>query len=602
MLASEVKQWVRGVLLGLYQPRPRETVWEWAERTLIIPSGGENVRMAGQAWSSRHSPYVREVMDWFRQPGKAELFIMKSSQTGMTMCLLIVICWHIVHRPANIGYIINSREEAKKISKGRLKPWILQNHILDRIGEAEDIDNMTYFLRGMMVHMMGACAEGEFRNKPLSVAILDDLDAHPPLKNVGTTADAARSRLKQDPNAKLCGLSKPNLESDQTFQEVQTGTMERYQVPCPHCDHYQPLIWKGIKFSGKEFEDLAGAPLLDVVMEKAYYECEFCQGRIEEKHKFDILQRGRWVATNPKALPNKRSMLLSDLYSTFVSWGTLAVEWIEAQKSLEKLTAFVQDRLGEPMKRQGGQLKDRDILRLRMKYERGTCPIRAVLCAISIDVQQASMKWAVLAYSKDGDMVVVEYGEALTWDEVDGVILREWASPFGPLFVQCGLVDEGDGHRAKEVREWTLQHETIFPVKGRGNRQVQGLISPSRSEVLGQEVLTYHVNDSAYKRELIFNRIKRAEKNDEYERGRLILPWALCESFVDELQNEVLEIKKDRFGFERSEWVKKGPNDYLDVCKYGLVIWDLNEPVLRAEGFLDVQAEVVGENLVQAGS
>jgi hypothetical protein len=71
---------------------------------------------------------------------------------------------------------------------------------------------------------------------------------------------------------------------------------------------------------------------------------------------------------------------------------------------------------------------------------------------------------------------------------------------------------------------------------------------------------------------------------------------------VDELQNEVLEIKKDRFGFERSEWVKKGPNDYLDVCKYGLVIWDLNEPVLRAEGFLDVQAEVVGENLVQAGS
>lgn len=593
MIANEVKEWVRGVLAGLYQPRPRETVWEWAERTLIIPYGGENVRMAGQAWSSRHSPYVREVMDWFRLPGKLELFIMKSSQTGLTMCLLIVICWHIVHLPKNIGYIIDSREEAKKISKGRLKPWITQNKIMDRIGEAEDLDNMTYFLRGMMVHMMGAHAEGAFRNKPLGIAILDDLDAHPPLKKIGTTADAARSRLKQDPNSKLVGISKPNLESDQTFQEVQTGTMERYQVPCPHCNHFQPLIWKNVRFSGKEFEDLAGAPLLDVVKERAYYECELCHGRIEERHKFDMLQLGKWVATNPKALPGKRSMLLNDLYSTFENWGTLAVEWIEAQKSLDKLTAFVQDRLGEPMKAQGGQLKDRDILRLRMKYEMGTCPIRAVLCAISIDVQQASMKLAILAFSKDGDMVVVMYGEVLTWDEIDLLIEKEWPSPFGMIQVQCGLVDEGDGHRTKEVREWTLRHDTIFPVKGRGNRQVQGLISPSRSEVLGQEVLTYHINDSAYKRELIFNRIKRADKNDEYQRGRLILPWALCETFVDELQGEVLEIKKDRFGFERSEWVKKGPNDYLDVCKYGLVIWDLNEPVLRAEGMLEEKAETL---------
>lgn len=594
MTQSDITAWLHGCLSGVYKPQPKETIWQWAERTLIIPKGGENDEMAGQKWSSEISPYVREIMDWFRAPGKAELFICKSSQVGLTMACLIVICWHIVHRPTNIGYCIDSREEARKISKSRLQRWITDNRLLDRIGENEDdLSNMTYFLRGMLVHMMGAYSEGSFRNKSLGIGILDELDAHPPYSNQGTTADAMRSRLKRHRHSKLIGFSKPKLETDQTWTECQTGTMEKYFVPCPHCDHMQPLEWKRVVFSGPEFEDLAKDPLIDRIKSDAFYRCELCEKPIHHKEKYSMLLRGEWRATNPKATPGKRSMQISDLYSNFVTWGELAVEWIEAQKSLDKLTAFIQDRLGEPMKKQGGQLRDKDILRLREKsHRRGICPVPPVLVSIVCDVQQATVKWGILAYTASGDMIVIDYGEAMAWEEIDFLIHRPIPlAGGGEVTIQCGLVDEGDGHRAREVRKFTNQYDHIFPVKGRGRGQIRGLISTSLSEHDGMQVLTYHVSDDAYKRALIFGRIKRDGKNRDYERDRLILPWDITEDFVDELTNEVLEVKKDRFGFERQEWHKKGDNDYLDICKYGLALWDINAPVLRENGMLTAPPE-----------
>ena len=590
MKQSDITAWIHGCLSGVYRPQPKETIWQWAERTLIIPRGGENDEMAGQKWTSEISPYVREVMDWFRAPGKAELFICKSSQVGLTMACLIVICWHIVHRPTNIGYCIDSREEARKISKSRLQPWIVQNRLLSQIGEDEDdLSNMTFFLRGMLVHMMGAYSEGAWRNKSLGIGILDELDAHPPVPHQGTTADAMRSRLKKHRHSKLLGFSKPKLETDQTWTECLTGTMEKYFVPCPHCDHFQPLEWKNVVFSGPQFEDLAQDPDLEKIKAEAHYRCELCEKPIAHSEKFSMLQRGEWRATNPKALPGKRSMLISDLYSNFVTWGELAVEWIEAQKSLDKLTAFIQDRLGEPMKKATGQLRDKDILRLREKsHRRGLCPIKPVLTALICDVQQATIKWGILAFTHAGDMILINYGESALWQEIDELL----STPIpitggGETIIDCGLIDEGDGHRTREVRAFTNQYEHIFPVKGRGRSQMRALITTSLSEHDGIQVLTYHISDDAYKRALVFGRIKRDGKNRDYERERLILPWDITEDFVDELTNETLQTKKDRFGFERQEWHKSGPNDYLDILKYGLALWDINAPVLRENGLLD---------------
>ncbi len=585
-MKNNVRAWLCEILRNVYQPTPTETVWAWAERELRIPAGGENSELAGQPWRSDRSPYVREIMDWFRAPGKSELFIVKSSQVGITMGILIVICWHLKHRPLNIGYCIDSVAEARKISKSRLKRWILENHLLDGLAENEDdLSNLTYYLRSMTVYLMGSYAEGAFRNKSLSIGVLDELDAHPPIDEQGTTADGMRSRLKRDRNSKLIGFSTPKLERDQIWTEYLSGTQEKYHVPCPHCGHVQPLVWKNVRFRGKEFEDLTGDPDTVAIQAGAYYECEMgC--RIQEASKFDMLTRGEWRATAKPAKPNKRSMHFSDLYSNFCTWGDLAVEWLEAQTNIDKLRAFMQQRLGEPFRQTSGELKETDVLRCKQNYDRGTCPIRPVLLSLLVDVQQASMKWIIVAFSHRGDIVVVDYGEAATWDTIAELATSTVPTPEGPQPIECGFVDEGDGHRSKEVREFTLTQPHLFPVKGRGQTQIKELIWESYSLLGTDEILTYHVNDPVFKHDLLYKMILKKDRRAAYEEPTLWLPRRVTPDFVAELLNERLQKVRNKYKHEEEKWIKAGPNDFLDCLKYARALWTLMEPALREAGRL----------------
>jgi phage terminase large subunit GpA-like protein len=586
---AEIRAWVLGCVAGIYQPMPTETVWGWAERTLKIPRGGENDEMAGQPWSSDLSPYVRFIMDWFREPGKKEMFVRKSSQVGLTMAVLIVICWHIVHRPVNVGYCIDSVDEARKISKTRLKRWITENKLLDGVNESEDdLANLTYFLRSMTVYLMGSFSEGAFRNKALTIGILDELDAHPMVDKQGTTADNMRARLKRSKNSKLLGFSTPKEDTDQTTVEFEAGTQEMWYMPCPHCGTEQPFLLENLRFRGEEFEDLAGEPDMEVVKAHAYFECiGEMKCKISQGEKYEMLLKGRPVARAKAKMPNKRSVQLNDFYSNFCTWGELACQYLEAELNLEKMRAFYQQRLGLPFRQEGGDLREKDVLACRVQeFRRGTCPAKPVLTAVIADVQQSTMKWGKIVFDKDGNLWLVDWGETASWDVLGDVMCGVIHTAHGDFPVEAAFVDEGDGNRVKEVREFTMPHDHIFPVKGRGEGQIRELIWPSTSYQTGEEILTYHVNDNAYKYELVFGRILRGEKRRTYGKKQLMLPINITPEAVKEIMGERLSKVKNKYKQFTEKWIKTGVNDLLDILKYGLSMWDLMEPSLRDAGRL----------------
>jgi len=252
--------------------------------------------------------------------------------------------------------------------------------------------------------------------------------------------------------------------------------------------------------------------------------------------------------------------------------------------NIEKLRAFVQQRLGEPFRQEAGTLKERDVLALRQKYKRGTCPVVPVLVALLTDVQQATMKWVKVAFTAGGDMYLVDWGETGTWAGIEEQMGLPVPGPDREYPVECGFVDEGDGNRAKEVRAFTEAFECLFPVKGRGERQIRELVWPSFSLLGEVEILTYHVNDHVFKSELLFNRIRGREKKEAYGGGRLVLPRDVTPEFVGELLNERLEKQRNKYKLWEEKWVKTGANDYLDCLKYALALWTLMEPNLRAAG------------------
>lgn len=583
--SSAVGEWVAGVLAGIYAPEPDEEIWQWAERTLRIP-GTENEELSGMLWSSALTPYVREVMEWVKRPGKGEFWIRKSSQVGLTMAVLIIICWMIVHRPGNVAYAIDSIDEARKISRVRLKRWIEDNRLLEDMGEDSDsLNNLTYYLRGMTVYMLGAFSKGGWANKSITLFILDELDKHPYIEGEGTTVTLARERCKRPKNAKIIGFGTPG-ETNQISKEFAHGTQEEIRIPFPCCGHEQALKWPALTFGTKEFRDLADAYDLEKVRADAYFKCELCGGRLLDRQKNKALQSYRAVAMNPKPTPGIRSLHVWDAYSPFVSFGELAVEWINAQGDPELMERFLRGRRGEQYERTGRTLKHEDILACRGAYPRGTVPFVPVLLTQETDIQGDVQKSVKLAFDAAGNCFVVDWFVSLVLTEA-----VEWAyepvqGPDGPLYVRTGLIDEG--HRQSDVHMVCLDHLPLFwPVKGRGGVQVRETIGTSFKWVAaaGEEICTYHIAEDQFKWRLLLmigDREKRERRGDRL----LWLPADVDDDddFVAELCHERPVKKKNSLGKERWEWEKTGPNDFWDCLKYGLANWDIMVPALVQEG------------------
>ena len=416
-----VREWVAGVLAGIYSPSPNEEIWEWAGRTLRIPST-ENEEMAGMFWNVEKTPYVKEFMRWVKMPGKGEFWIKKSSQVGITMALLIVICWMIVHRPGNVAYAIDSVPEARNISKTRLKKWIEMNNLLDEIGEDEDsMSNLTYFFKGMTVYMLGAYSKGGWANKSIVLFILDELDKHPYIEGEGTTVTLARERCKRPKNAKIIGFSTPG-ESNQITIEYEKGTCEELRIPFPCCGHFQALKKEALVFSSKEFKDLADGYDRSKVESDAYFKCELCNGRLYDRDKMAVMGKYLAVPTNEKATGKVRSLHIWDAYSPFVSFGQIALEWIDAMGDVTLMERLYRGRFGEKYEKGGREMKQSDILGCRGRLPRGVIPNDTVLLFQTIDIQGDVQKTAKMAVDRAGNFYVVDWFISLVLSEA-----VEWA-------------------------------------------------------------------------------------------------------------------------------------------------------------------------------
>lgn len=578
-----VKAWILGCMSGIYMPEPDEEIWEWAERTLRIP-GTENEELAGHLWSADLSPYVKELFEWFKKPGKAEFWIQKSSQVGFTMACLILICWMVVHRSGNIIYAIDSEKQAREVSKTRLKKWILLNDLLDDVSDnKDDLSNLTYFLKGLSVYMVGSHSPGSWATKSCVLVILDELDKQAFIEGEGWTSDLARERVKRPKNAKVIGFSTPG-ESGQVGKEVALGTCEEIRVPFPCCGHKQALKWDNLQFGGPEFRDLAGDYDMEKIEAGAYFKCELCGGKLTEKDKYETLKKYEYVATNKKADPRVRSLRIWDAYSNFVTLGQLAIGWIKAQGDPTKIEAFMRGRRGEYFVNSGGQVSESELLDLRMGYKRGTCPqVDVILYGMAVDIQKECLKATKAVFTEDGNMYVIDWRELVTFDEVLEFANEPLDTMHGPMIVQAGLIDEGNDK--DDVRSFCLAtYPRFFPVKGRGEGQAHAMVSESPQWHEGEAVVTYHIDDRSFKWQLLYRlrRQKFSEKRrDKIPELRFPSDVDRDEQFLEELTNEFPTREKNKYGKEVERWRTKGKNDWFDTLKYLLCEWSIMGAALK---------------------
>lgn len=630
---QELRNRLGRIFRRVYAQRPTESIEEWARRNIWL-STEESADFPGY-YDPEINP-LPTVLFWAFRSGKYRKAVFKkSSQSGVTLAVLVLICWYVVHEVRNFLYVLDSIDEMRDVSKNRLKPMLVRCKAAEgRVPEDEDkLANLTLKLLGCIGYLRGANSLGGLSNKSTGLNIYDEVDAHPAVKGTNEKAvELARERGKAHSKFFEVLLSKP-IEWEGTInQEYLLGTQHKCFLPCPHCGAMQDLEWEQLRFGHCK---VGGKWDFERLKSEVFYECKYkasdrCRelgGRIDEVHKPEMLARREWRQTNfgegdQELNEEVFSCEITDLYSRRKGslWADLAREWIEAQGDTSKLQNFLRGRLARPRKNKRVEIVTNDIWRMTKDYESGHIPIEPDCIIMASDVQQVppEKKWVKVGFRlEDNACYVIEWGRTLAFED----LIQEWDRPvivdrwgrFTPVeervdpHCRVGFIDER--HERDQVRNFVVSSllgedgtgmpvYRFYPVRGWGGmhtRRSTSIVTPllgakPNADHQGWPLWVYDLDDGAFKNQLYNERIARfREVLAATAEGRpapanwspLWFPRDIDPVFVSELCQEHYR-KNPKTGFW--EWEEpKGDNDFGDALKYCLVGWYLMRPIIQQE-------------------
>jgi phage terminase large subunit GpA-like protein len=631
---------VPGLLERIFAAASTCSEVEWDEANVIL-SETESRSNPGP-YKSERNPMARAPRNAMGDPRLRQITFRKMDQGGLSLQALNFIQRVVAERPRNGAYVINSLEEARRMSTRLLRLLKANPATRDQVVEnpAEDVElqTLTFRLRDMTIYFIGGGSIGALAGKPLSWVIVDEGDKIPRV-SVGSNThivDEAKSRFKSMPagDALIILFSKPNQETDIVTTEYELGTKETPRMPCPHCGEMQDWVQERLRFDHCKLP--SGDHDKARVLTETYYLCiragtPACpDGKIHDHHRGFTTAGIQFVATNPNPEPGHRSFQLNDfclnpVHFPDASLGRIALDLIAGFKNPGKMKAVQAARFGLPEQLQRAQLTEDHILALRSNYLRGTAPSGLICCFIYSDLQGYGPKWVKGGFKRNGELVVIDWGTFLATDDLMDeaqVVVPEIddTKPIEPAHHRdqpdnpdhrparftatdrtwvpsSGGIDEGD--QQKLVHGFVVRSGFFFlPTKGRGGYQTRGksLVTPSPRNYEGHEFQAYHFNDDQFKKELYLWRIRDHAKiiSGKSRVARMHVPLDVDQQFVSELMSEKLTITRDKTGWQREEWTKEGgPNDFGDATKGLLVMWHVVGAEVAAA--YDAEQEVPGK-------
>lgn len=450
----------------------------WVKKNVLLEAS-ESKQFPGY-YDPDLSPICTILFDFIQSDHWREFICVKPSQIGMTLAFMAALMHKIKFAPRDVAMVINNREEIQRIGNNRLKPMI---HACEAIrqrvpADKDKLQNMTLYLLGLTIYLLGGNSVGGLANKSLDWCELDEVDETPDelRGNESTAVDLARDRLKRQPGSKLFVISKPRNEDDIIWPEYLHGSRHKVFVPCPHCsgelppqatddaarlfDHlpqplprgYQILVRSGLRWQHCRREGTRQWDLQRMLTD-THYECLWCKGKITDEHKAWMLARRLYFPTNtphgalqddcvtfrvdrdptetdpdaghPQPVPRKLSFQCSDFYALAhqpdSSFGHLAVE-IATATNLSKQRKFRRSREGLPVQRQTSDNTRTlsDILALQGIHARGHCSRQPVTIIMGVDVQHYGRKWVKCAFFADDSCEIVDFG--VVYKGFDGLL------------------------------------------------------------------------------------------------------------------------------------------------------------------------------------
>ena len=640
------------------EPEPRIRDWVEGHRLPIPAQHNRMAAAAGKVWEfSQFSVLADWIFDFLREPTTEVLFadgskrpirnrtacVIKDSQSGCSSIGLHGLAWWARYRGGNMIFVTDCRQQARDFARDRLSP------VLDAYPELRAERNektstamALRYSRGTL-YLGGGQSASEFISKPASISIADEVAKHDLIDGMPSLT-LLEGRITGDDDARLLAFSTPDDALDYEEDPITgrrvpvvtretvihssylRGTQERCEVPCPHCGHWQELVFEGLRFGHcKEslpFSDTDSRPVWnrDRVLTETYYECAGCKERIDESAKGDMIARRRFVAQNLSPAVAHRSLAVSSLLNqAFASrrWGAIANAFIDASEagSEASIKAFHTEFLGRPFARyQTKRPADEAVAKLRRGYRRLkwdgqpalTIPLNSAeirFLGLTADVQRGQgndvgqigeVKWAIFAAGWDGSEWVLDWGTVPELEDLPSIIearpFKDRDDPDNPWTVAIACIDtgyredlvtgflaamggstHGGATRWVGIRGRSAATDRMARVSPRWTKEYQGRTA------FGEACLVRLIGIKAdhWEHELHIERIAKAA-DGRSTRPAIHLPIDTPDDILAEIGNmEHFYDKPNKGNVRELRWRKRNaarPNDMADLLKYGLVL------------------------------
>jgi phage terminase large subunit GpA-like protein len=539
-------------------PREPVSLCEWAEA---------HFRLSPEASSEpgRFRPFAfqREVLDALSPASEYSTVVLCwASQMSKSTMLLSALAHLIAEDPGPVLVVEPNLSMAEAFSKDRLSPMFRDCEALRGLvadPKARDAGSTIFHRRflGGHVSIVGANSPAGLASRPIRYLFLDEVDRYE--ESAGAEGDPvalAVARTRSFFNRKIVLTSSPTIKGSRICQAFAESDQRYFEVPCPHCGHYQRLIWERIEYP-------EGEP------EKTAYRCAGCEQMIAHHHKHAMLQAGRWQATNPAS--RIAGFALSELYSPWRSRGAMAVEYEAAKGNPERLRAFLNTSLAEPWDDAEQSGTTEDSLLARREHYGPRLPQESAILTAGADIQGDRIEVSVFCWTSGEESWLVEHVKLMgdpsrpeVWRMLDEFLLRTWHHPvLGPVPVHAVCVDCGYFTREALAFCEERRGRRIFGVKGRNGPHPVWPKKPSRGRS-GRGPMFYHIGvDSA--KSTIVNRLKI-----ESGPGQIHFPVTVDRTYFEQLLSEFLKTTY-KHGRPHRVWTRRGDRrqaEALDTCVY----------------------------------
>lgn len=559
------------ILDALRQMKPPEdlSVSECAEKYRILTS---NTSAMPGPWRNSKTPYLNEIMDELLNYETEEITLCKCAQLGGSEALLNMLLYIILQDPSPAMIVYPTDKLAESISENRIRPMLKSAPTVRKKYREYQSQKLELQFDGMYLTLAGSNSPSSLASKAIKYLFLDEVDKYP--NSTAKEADPislAKERTKTFSNHKVYMTSTPTIRTGQIWKALENSDVEKhYFVPCPHCDELIELKFKQLKWpEGKEGMTISERA------DQTVYVCQECGCVITDQHKDKMLRFGRWQIVRESNVVHRRvGFWINTLYSPFVRFSEVALEFMSSRNDPERLQNFVNSWLAEPWEDEQLKVSAEMVLDRQTTLPEFQVPKWARMLTGGVDVQETTMFWTIRAWGNYITSQNICHGQVTSWSDIARIMNTTYQKEDGEqMVVSLCLIDSGydaDGTYdfCADNSDWAL------PVKGSSHNMMSHFrlskINKSGSRAFGMNLVL--VDGNKYK-DMIAARIKKENGSGSW------MVYDGCDiEYAEQITSEhKVNVKTGSRVSQR--WVPKRThhveNHYLDCCVYAFAAADI---------------------------